>query len=66
MRRLIIIGLLFTTPAFAQDTDKFTACEKKYKAEQRAAKEAAPKGYVPAPVRGKRAAFMVECLSNNS
>lgn len=63
MKRLAVLLVIVTSPALANSPDKFAACEKQHRAEHKAAKEAAPKGFVPAPVRGKRAAFMVECLA---
>jgi len=43
--------------------DAVTACEAKWRADQKAAKAAAPEGFRPIVAKGARQTAMAECLS---
>jgi hypothetical protein len=64
---MLTLGTLASAaPSYAAtdvEMDKCRACERKYKDQQKAAKAAAPPGFVPAPDKNRRPTFMVDCFA---
>lgn len=52
--------------ASAADVAKFRQCEKDYRAETKAAKLAAPAGFIPMPNKDRRPAFILACLDKET